>query len=321
MDLTERMMIMINKIITIIDKCINCVLLIVFIFIMSLGIYAIYDFYKVKDSAQLSDDIISLKPQKNKVAYSFSDIKKINQDIVAWITINDTFIDYPIVVGEDNTEYLDKNYKKDFSITGSIFLDYRNKHDFSDDYSVIYGHNMKADVMFSDIKKYENPEFFNSHLVGTLYNETNTYKLEIICFSKVNAYENDVFNVISFGNNSNNKVLKFLKSKSIFKRDIPLNSDDKLLLLSTCDEANPNERNVILTKMSVIDSDSNLKVSMEQDDSNDNNKASRIKNIEEKRYVQISLRNIFISALFVIVIIIFTVLIIKKIKINLKNKK
>ena len=67
---------------------------------------------------------------------------KLNKDVVGWITIFDTHISYPVVQGKDNQEYLNKDVFGKFSFSGSIFLDYRNACDFTDSYSIIYGHHM-----------------------------------------------------------------------------------------------------------------------------------------------------------------------------------
>lgn len=313
---------MINKIIKLIDKLLNTALTITFVLVMLFGFYAIYDMYQVNDSARLSSDILNLKPEQNAKEYSLTDLQKINSDIVAWLRINNTTIDYPVVIGMDNTEYLDKNYKHEFSITGSIFLDYRNNHNFDDDYSIIYGHNMKADVMFSDIKKYENPEFFNTHKTGVLYTSNDTYKIEIISNAKVSAYENKVYNLISNKNKNNASIIEFFDKNVIFKSNIEVNETDKLLLLSTCDETSPNEREVVLAKLIKADDNSNIIIGTGELNQKSEIKSSSSKVLTtEKEISNVSIRDIALTILTLIVIIIFIILIIQKRKINKNNSK
>ena len=305
---------MIDKLVISFDKIFNIFLTVIFILIICLGCYTIYDLYKVNNSAQLSDDIINLRPKEQTTEYSLEELKKINKDIVAWIRINNTNIDYPIVIGIDNSEYLDKNYKKEFSTSGSIFLDYRNNRDFKDDYSIIYGHNMELDAMFSDIKKFENPDFFKGHKTGVLYTADNVYKIKIITLSKVSAYENSVFNVMSYSNNKNNLIFDFFDKHYIFKNKEVLNKNDKLLLLSTCTETGPNEREVLFVKMTKVDKNSNMKFdSSKLDNSAGDNRNLRKFLPKEMKNIELSARTIILIILTIIVIIIFLIALIQKI--------
>ena len=93
----------------------------------------------------------------------FKALKKINPDIVAWIRIPDTSIDYPVVQGNDDSYYLTHTFKKAEHVAGAIFLDSDNNADFSDDKNIIYGHNMKDGSMFQGLHKYENEQYLETH--------------------------------------------------------------------------------------------------------------------------------------------------------------
>ena len=99
----------------------------------------------------------------------FKALKKINPDIVAWIRIPDTSIDYPVVQGNDDSYYLTHTFKKTEHVAGAIFLDSDNYADFSDDKNIIYGHNMKDGSMFGDLKKYKDPKFAGEHPYIEIY--------------------------------------------------------------------------------------------------------------------------------------------------------
>ncbi len=142
-----------DKSIKIINKIIDFVMTIVFLLLIIIGIYAIYDNYLVQKSGELPEDVLALKPSKETTSdISLKELKELNSDIVGWITLDDTSIDFPVVKGADNDDYLDKNYLHEYSTGGSIFLDYRNDALFGDQYSVIYGHNIRSGLMLSDIK-------------------------------------------------------------------------------------------------------------------------------------------------------------------------
>ena len=91
-----------------------------------------------------------------------------NPDIVAWIYIEGTKINYPIVQGEDNSYYLKHLFSGEWNGSGCIFLDSRNDASFADRHSIIYGHHMKNGTMFTDLDKYKKQDFFDEHPVALL---------------------------------------------------------------------------------------------------------------------------------------------------------
>lgn len=78
----------------------------------------------------------------------FDGLRKVNPDVIAWIDIPGAGISYPVLQGEDNSYYLTHLASGQFGISGSIFMDYHNRQDFSDQNTIIYGHNMKDDSMW-----------------------------------------------------------------------------------------------------------------------------------------------------------------------------
>ena len=96
-------------------------------------------------------------------AVDFDGLHQTNADVIGWIYIEDTNINYPIVQGTDNKYYVDHMVDGTKNGAGSIFMDYRNALDFSDPNTVIYGHNMKNKTMFAHITEYKDPEFFEAH--------------------------------------------------------------------------------------------------------------------------------------------------------------
>ncbi len=115
----------------------------------------------------------------------FAELRKINEDIVAWIQIPGIGVDYPVVQGEDNEYYLHHTFRKEANKAGSIFLDYRNRADFTDQRVIIYGHNMKDGSMFSNLKKYQDDVFRKESRAVYLYLLEKTLQLEIVACEKV----------------------------------------------------------------------------------------------------------------------------------------
>ena len=318
-----------NKIVNIIDKILSYATYIFLVLIMALGIYALYDNYAVGSSGKLDDEIVSLSPDVvGDELFSIESLKEINEDIVGWIRIYDTKIDYPVVIGEDNSEYLNINYKGEYATAGSIFLDYRNNSDFKDDYSVIYGHNMSAGYMFSDIKKYSNKEFFNNHLKGRLYTNDGIYEIDVYVYSYVNAFSNEAYNIHRVGNNSNAFLLDYFKNKATNINNIEISSNDKLLLLSTCDSTGSSDRNVVLAKLTKItNSDGEVIINENgeriltriDEENNPTTTPITTRKVEVKTVKKhISIRTILIIIGIIIVAIIFIILFIR---VNSKNKE
>ena len=112
---------------------------------------------------------------------------EVNADIIGWLTIPDTNIDYPVVLADDNDYYLNRDIYGNQAKGGSLFMDYRCAPNFSAPNTVIYGHNMKNRSMFGDLRKFADSGFFDSNVSGTLYVKDNTYSLDIFAYMVVRA--------------------------------------------------------------------------------------------------------------------------------------
>ena len=110
-------------------------------------------------------------------AVDFASLQEINPDIVGWIYIERTEINYPVVQGNDNQYYLKHLFSGEWNGSGCIFLDSRNRADFSDRHSIIYGHHMKNGSMFSGLTEYKKQEFYDSHSVALLLTPDKNYEI------------------------------------------------------------------------------------------------------------------------------------------------
>jgi len=244
---------MINKVLKIIDSIINTIIIIFAFIVLSIGVYGIYDTYQIYENVTFGDDIKEIR--EIKLNKTFDDVKNINSDIVGWIKMNDTMIDYPILHCTNNQAYLNLDYKKEYNYAGSIFLDYRNEKNFFDDYNIIYGHNLSVGGMFSDIAKYNDKDFFDKHLEGTLTTLDKEYKIEVITYSIINVNDNLPYNLLFKKNGSTLELLNYFKEKAKYINDIDYSLNDKLLLLSTCDNDSMDQRLVLLARIVNVDNE------------------------------------------------------------------
>ncbi|MCR5295072.1 MAG: class B sortase [Lachnospiraceae bacterium] len=162
---------------------------------------ALFSLYSIWDNAQiyqavrdLQDQIQPLKPAELVGSGpDFEELLALNEDVVAWLTVDGTNIDYPVVQGEDNLEYMNKDVLSDFSLAGSIFLDVRNNPDFSDNFSLLYGHNMDEHLMFGDLALFLDKDFFEANKTATLLLPGESRDLRVAAVLQLPAGNSEVF--------------------------------------------------------------------------------------------------------------------------------
>lgn len=168
----------------------------------------------------------------------FNALLEKNEDVVGWLSIEGTTIDYPVVQAEDNDYYLTRDMNKKENAAGSIFMDFRSNMEsiHSNSNIIVYGHRMKDGSMFGALKKYEYQSNFDNHRIirfDTLY---ESYEWEIF-----SAYNSDTsFDYIQTEFDTKKDYVEFLQllqEKSLHKSDITLTEDDIILTLSTCSYA------------------------------------------------------------------------------------
>ncbi|MFX0562724.1 MULTISPECIES: class B sortase [Bacillus] len=184
---------------------------------------------------------------------SFDELRKVNNDIVGWINMKDTMIQYPIVQSRDNAFYLTRNYLKNDTRAGSIFMDYRNDVLHESPNTVVYGHRMRDGSMFAGLTNYLKKDFFHEHRTfqyDTLY---QSYEAEIFA-----VYETTVdFDYIQTDFQDLGEYAHYLQAvrkKSIYQTKTDVSTDDLILTLSTCDHvlAPKNGRLVVQAKLQKV---------------------------------------------------------------------
>ncbi|APT51372.1 SrtB family sortase [Bacillus safensis] len=193
------------------------------------------------------------KRETGKIRSSFDELRKVNEDIVGWINMEDTMIQYPIVQSRDNAFYLTRNYLKNDTRAGSIFMDYRNDVLHESPNTVVYGHRMRDGSMFAGLTNYLKKDFFHGHRTfqyDTLY---QSYEAEIFA-----VYETTVdFDYIQTDFQDLGEYAHYLQAvrkKSIYQTKTDVSTDDLILTLSTCDHvlAPKNGRLVVQAKLKKV---------------------------------------------------------------------
>ncbi|PAV29617.1 SrtB family sortase [Virgibacillus profundi] len=170
----------------------------------------------------------------DSIRSGFDILLKENEDLVGWITIEDTQIDYPILKADNNVEYLTQGFYKEDNIAGSIFMDFRNDVETPGLNTIVYGHRMKDGSMFEQLEKYQDKDFFKSHQTfqfDTLY---DSYEAEI--FAVYNTTTDFNYIQTDFASDAAyEQLLTRTKEESMYETDVEVSARDQIITLSTCD--------------------------------------------------------------------------------------
>ena len=214
--------------------------------------YSLWDNWHVLSAADsIRDDLVAYRPtNEENLSYSFQELMALNPDVCAWLTVDHTDIDYPVVQGKDNVRYVNTDVYVNFSLSGSIFLDFRNARDFSDTYSLIYGHHMDGQVMFGELDAFIQQDYFAEHTGGILYLPANTCQIEWFACLKTDAYDPQIFSPGNLSGPEQNALLTHIRETALQYRDIGVTSEDRILSLSTCSDTSTNARIILVGRLS-----------------------------------------------------------------------
>ncbi len=217
-------------------KVLVFILLIIFIVC---SYFIIQDFIEYEENEQITEElietVIDINSETDEITIDWDNLRLINKDIVGWIEIEGTKINYPILKDIDNPFYLKHSFNKKYNENGSIFT--TNKNPFVDEETIIYGHNMKNRSMFSMLDNYLNKEFLYSHLNIKIYTPTENYNGTIFSAYSIGIEtENNNIKNLNF-----NERIDYYKKISKYPIDITC-SPSKTVKLSTCSYINTKAR-------------------------------------------------------------------------------
>ena len=223
---------------------------ILILLMLSYGVYSLWDTYKIYANSFADEELLKFRPTDDgEDNPTLKDLKKLNPDVKAWIQVPKTNIDYPVVQGQDDMEYINKNVYGEFELSGAIFLSCLNKDDFSDPYNLVYGHNMKNGGMFADVADFTNKEYFETHQKGKLYLTDATRKIRFFACMKVTAADAKIYHPDGYRKENLKDLLDYIQANAVQYRDVNVTDENSLIALSTCSEAETNGRVVLIGKL------------------------------------------------------------------------
>lgn len=249
-------------------KCVAIASFLVFMVALSLLFYNMV-FLNIKNAelngeiqriAHGIDDSGDKKPQVDD-QINWGKLLKINDEIVGWIQLDGTKVDYPVLWHKSDDRngqfYLAHNYKGEYDSFGSIFLDYRCTKGTDSKNVVIHGHHMNDGSMFGDLMKYGgttgNLDFYKK--APTIEFDTpdgnGTYKIISVFKTNTLSSHGEFFNYM-VGNFQNEKdfmnYVYNVRVRSLFNCPVTVNEDDELITLSTCSYEYTNFRTVVVAR-------------------------------------------------------------------------
>lgn len=185
-----------------------------------------------------------------KIPVDFEALHEVNEDIYAWIDIEDTNVHYPILQSAtDDSYYLEHTVDRRAGLPGSIYTESINKKDFSDYMTLIYGHDMRDGSMFKHLHKFSDAEFFKSHDTVMIYTEESILEYKVLAAV---AYSNAHI-MYKYDQNEASDRAAFVKSlyemknsRNQYRDGVKVDEESRFVVLSTCITGQPDKRWIVV---------------------------------------------------------------------------
>ena len=188
------------------------------------------------------------------VEIDFPAWQSLNSDVQAWIHNESIRVDYPILKSPDNEYYLTRDLDLSYKAMGSIFFDFRNKTDFSDPNTIIYGHNFDNGLMFSNLVWYKSQQFYESNPLYYLYTPEQVYRVDIAAGIVVSETDT-TYLVVDFNSDAEfRSLIQKIEESSVIETEIELTTNDRLVTLYTCTNDWQGQRFVVIGKITPLGS-------------------------------------------------------------------
>lgn len=235
-------------------KWVTNILLVLFLAVfIGCGFYLFKYFWGAKQTENQLGELQQLKtedtgeevPEQSddgkKIRKEYRKLYKKNKDLIGWVLVDGTQIDYPVMqTPKDSEYYLHRNFNKEHDENGMPFLDAKCDVDDANSNLMVYGHHMKSGLMFAHLEDFEDKSFYAKHKTiqfDTLY-EKRTYEVVAVFRSKIYGKEEDVFKYYQYGGplskKQYNTYVKNCKKLSVHETGVEPVYGEQLLTLVTC---------------------------------------------------------------------------------------
>lgn len=236
------------------DSFLNLILVLALSVVGLYSVYCLWDNHQIIQAAEnVQNDLLKYKPDADNPGPTFEELLALNPDVCAWVTLDNTNVDHPIVQGKDNMTYINTDVYGNFALAGSIFLDSRNDKNFEDAYSLVYGHHMADGKMFGDLDLYKEADFFEENTTGTLLLPDRAYSLDILACLEVDSRDKVIFEPEQCRSSASG-VITYAEQKALHIHEELLDKikgqeNIQILSLSTCSSEYDDARTIVLAVM------------------------------------------------------------------------
>lgn len=242
-------------------KIIKISVVILLIGIMLISSYFIYkNMQEDKEQEEIFEELENIvttnetneEKEQQEDNVNLNKLYKINNDIVGWLKIENTNINYPVMQTKDRPDYyLRKNFYKEYSVFGTPYID-ENCDIENGNNLIIYGHHINGNKMFGELENYKNEEYYNKHKFIKFYTLNEKAEYEIISVFKTTVYNDKGFKYYQYYNLEDEREFETFINKckelSLYDTQKIAKYEEKLLTLSTCEYSQNNGRLVVVAR-------------------------------------------------------------------------
>lgn len=175
----------------------------------------------------------------------FAALQQVNPDVMGWVQIPGTKLNYPLMLAEDNNEYLKRSWNGQYNSGGAVFLECQNSPELSDFNTILYGHRMRDGSMFATLKYYKDIEFWQEHpsvYVALPGGEVRQYDVFAAFESPITTH---TYRLGFADDEAKQEFLDYSLRKTVIDTGIVPSTDSQVLTLSTCTGAGYSSRWVV----------------------------------------------------------------------------
>ena len=234
------------------SNIVSNIILVIAIVVFAVSAYKLYGIFSEynkgdKEYQKIQDLVINTEKKDDTKEEAFSvDFEKLlemNSDVVGWIRFDEpSEINYPVVQGRDNEEYLKRTFEANTNKLGTLFVDVNNPGDFSGRNTFIYGHNMKNGSMFAQLLKYKDDSFYKEHPYFYIYTPDGKVRTYEIFSAGVVKDTSDSYIMDYADDAAFQTYIDYIKQQSAYPTSAEVTTASKIVSLSTCTNVRDDER-------------------------------------------------------------------------------
>ena len=179
-------------------------------------------------------------------------LREENEDVLGWIRIPDTKIDYPLLQSEDNDFYLKHTWQKQRNSVGSIFLEHLNRPDLTDFNTIVYGHNMRDKSMFGQLDNYSIEGFWETHPYVYIAIDSGVYRYEVFAFLQA-PVDSVTYSIRPQRDDTKQEFIDYSMEHTWIDTGVRPVITDRILTLSTCTGRDYSARNVVQARLPMME--------------------------------------------------------------------